>query len=73
MISNLKILRVRTSLHQATVWLPTRGTIFLISRTCLATALLVMMAVLGSSVYATDGGQTRFQPISAQLIAAVGP
>ena len=73
MISNFKILRMRTPLHQAPVWLPTRGTIFLISRTCLATALLVMMAALGSSVHATEGGQTKFQRISTQFIAALGP
>ncbi|MDH3286261.1 MAG: hypothetical protein OEP48_00830 [Betaproteobacteria bacterium] len=41
-------------------------------RACLATALLVMMAVLGQSVHAAGGGQTRFQYISAQYIAALG-
>lgn len=72
MISNLRILRVRTPLQRGTGLLPTRGTMLLISRACLATALLVMMAALGQSVHATGGGQTRFQRISTQFIAALG-
>ena len=73
MISNLRDLRVRTPLQRDTVLLPTRGAILLISRACLATALLVMMAASGQSVHAADGGQTRFQRISTQFIAALGP
>ncbi len=72
MMSNLRILRWRISLQRGTVWLPTRGTMLLISRACLATALLVMMAALGQSVHAKDGGQTKFQRISTQFIAALG-
>ena len=59
MISNLRILSVRTPSKRGTVLLPTRGTMFLVSRACLATALLVMMAALDQSVHAEDGGQTR--------------
>ena len=72
MISNLRILSVRTPSKQGTVLLPTRGTMLLISRACLATALLVMMAALDQSVHAEDGGHTRFQRISTQFIAALG-
>ncbi len=43
----------------------------LISRACLATALLVMEAAVGQS-YAADRGQTKFQRISTQYIAALG-
>ena len=71
MISHLRILRVRTPLQRGTVLWPTRGALLLISRACLATALLVMMADLGQSVHATGGGQTRFQRISTQFIAAL--
>jgi hypothetical protein len=73
MISNLGILRVRTPLQRSTIWLPTCGTMLLIGRACLATALLVMMVGLGQSVYAAGGGQPKFQRISTQYIAALGP
>ncbi len=63
---------MRTSLQQGTALLATRGTLFLICCACLATALLLMMAALGPSVYATDGGQTKFQRVSTQYIAALG-
>ncbi|MEX2492156.1 MAG: hypothetical protein WD425_10390 [Nitrospirales bacterium] len=52
--------------------MPPRGTMRLSSRACLATVLLVMMAALGQSVHATDGGQVRFQRISTQFVAALG-
>ncbi|MDH5562682.1 MAG: hypothetical protein OEY91_03535 [Nitrospirota bacterium] len=44
---------MRTPLQRDTVLLPTRGMMHLISRACLATTLLVMMAALGPSVHAT--------------------
>lgn len=72
MISNLRIFRVRTPLQRSTIWFPTRGTMLLIGRACLATALLVLIAALGQSVYAEDGGPTKFQRISTQYIAALG-
>ncbi|WNM60907.1 hypothetical protein [Candidatus Nitrospira neomarina] len=72
MISSTRILRVRTPLQQSTLWLPTLGTMLLIGRACLATAMLVMMAGLGQSVYAAGGGQPKFQRISTQYIAALG-
>ncbi|GJL62419.1 MAG: hypothetical protein NPIRA04_10730 [Nitrospirales bacterium] len=72
MISNVRTLSVRTPLPRCTVLLSTRGTMLLISLVCRVTALLVMMAALGQSVYATDGGPTKFQRIPTQFIAALG-
>ncbi len=64
---------MRTPLPRGTVlWTP-RGTILLFSRACLATTLFVMMGTLGPSVYAAEGGQTKFQRISTQFVAALGP
>ncbi len=63
---------MRTPLQRDTWLLPTCGTMLLIGRACLATALLVMMAGLGQSVYAAGGGQPKFQRISTQYIAALG-
>ena len=50
----------------------TRGTMVLIRRACLATALFVMMAALGPSVHAAGGGQVKFKRIPTQFIAALG-
>ena len=61
------------SLQRGTMLLPTCGTLFLICRACFAMSLFVVMAALDSSVYATDGSQTKFQRISTQYIAALGP
>lgn len=52
--------------------LPTRGTMLLISRLCLATALLVMMDASGPLVHAAGGGKTGFKRVSTQFIAALG-
>ncbi len=73
MISNLSKLKVRNHLQRGMVLLPTPGSMFLSCRTCLATALLVLMAALGQPVHATGGGETKFQRISTQYIAALGP
>ena len=72
MISNLRILRVRTTIQRSIIWFPTCGAMLLIGRACLATALLVIMSGLGQSVYAAGGGQPKFQRISTQYIAALG-
>ena len=50
----------------------TRGTMILIGRARLATALLVMMAALGPPVHTAGGGQVRFKRIPTQYIAALG-
>ncbi|WP_455389882.1 hypothetical protein, partial [Petrachloros mirabilis] len=44
----------------------------LIRRACLATALLVTIAAVAQPVHAAGGGQTKFQRISTQFIAALG-
>ncbi|WP_447963580.1 hypothetical protein [Nitrospira sp. Ecomares 2.1] len=71
MISNLRILRVRTPLQRSIIWLPTCGTMLLIGGACLATALLVIIASVGQSD-AADRGPTKYQRISTQYIAALG-
>ncbi|MDT3777053.1 hypothetical protein PJI16_05705 [Nitrospira sp. MA-1] len=63
---------MRTVLQGGTLLFPIRGTMLLMSRTCLVTALLVLMAGLGQSVHAADRGPTKFQRISTQYIAALG-
>ena len=63
---------MRTPLQRSTIWLPTCGTMLLIKRACLAAALLAIMAGLGQSVHAAGEGQTKFQRISTQYIAALG-
>ncbi|MDR4481734.1 MAG: hypothetical protein R3B95_00455 [Nitrospirales bacterium] len=73
MISYLRILRVRTPLQREVLFCCRHvGTMLLIGRACLATALLVMLAGLGQSVCAAGGGQPKFQRISTQYIAALG-
>lgn len=64
--------RARTLSQRGTVLVPTRGTMLPSIRACFATALLVMMAVLGQLVHAAGGGPTKFRYISAQYIAALG-
>ncbi len=72
MISELRTIRVRTPSQRGTVLEPTRRTQHLIGRACLATAFLVTMVAVGQSVHAEGGGQTRFQRIPTQFIAALG-
>jgi len=60
-------------MYSAPVLLPRRGTISLISRACLATGLLSMMAAISQPVYAAGGGHKGFQRIATQYIAALGP
>ena len=50
----------------------TRRSQRLIRRACLATALLVTIAAVAQLVHAAGGGQTKFQRISTQFIAALG-
>jgi hypothetical protein len=72
MISHLQRSRVRTPLDRGAVLWSTRGTMVLMSRACLATALLVVMAVWGPPVHAAGGGQAKFKRIPTQFIAALG-
>ncbi len=64
---------MRTPLQRSMMRLPSRGMLGLIGRACLTMALFVMIATLSPSVHATDGGQARFQRISTQFVAALGP
>jgi hypothetical protein len=72
MISGLRTIRVRTPSQRGTMLESTQRTQHLIRRACLAMALLMTMAAVGQSVPAVGGGQTRFQRISTQYIAALG-
>jgi hypothetical protein len=71
-MSILRILRVQTTLHRGAVLRSTRGTMVLIRRACLATALLVMTAALGPPVHAAGGGPAKFKRVPTQFIAALG-
>jgi hypothetical protein len=55
-----------------TIGVLTRRTQRLIRRACLATVLLVTLAAVAQLVHAAGGGQTKFQRISTQFIAALG-
>lgn len=72
MISELRTIGVRTHLHRGVVLALTRRTPRLIRRAFLATALLVTIAAVAQLVHAAGGGQTKFQRISTQFIAALG-
>ena len=70
MISELRTIGVRTHLQRGAVLALTRRTLRLIRRVRLATALLV--AAVAQPVHAAGGGQTKFQRMSTQFIAALG-
>ena len=72
MISALRTIRVRPLSQRGAKLNLIRRTQHLIGRACLATAFLMTMVGVGQSVHATDGGQTRFQPVPTQFIAALG-
>ena len=72
MISELRTIRVRTHVQQGAVSALTRRTQRLIRRACLATVLLVMISAVAQPVHAAGGGQTKFQRIATQFIAALG-
>ncbi|HWG95508.1 MAG TPA: hypothetical protein VN647_00385 [Nitrospira sp.] len=72
MISILRMIVMRTHGPRGAVFSRTRSTHRLIHRACLATALLVTIAVVAQAVQAAGGGQTKFKRISTQYIAALG-
>jgi hypothetical protein len=72
MMSALRAIGMRTHIPRGAVSACTRSTPRLIRRACLATALLVTIAVAAQAVHAADGGQTKFRRISTQYIAALG-
>ena len=72
MISALRTIEVRTHVPRGAVLALTRSMPRLIRRACLATVLLVTIAAVAQPVHAAGGGQTKFQRISTQFIAALG-
>lgn len=72
MMSILRTIVVRTHVPQDTTSERTRSTQHLIRCACLATALLVTIAVVAQVVHAAGGGRTKFMRISTQYIAALG-
>ena len=72
MIAVLRMIVMRTHGPRGAVFSRTRSTHRLIHRTCLATALLVTIAVVAQAVHAASEGQTKFRRISTQYIAALG-
>ncbi len=72
MMSERTMTGVRTRLQQGALLALTRSTSRPIRRACLATALLATIAVAAQPVQAEGGGQTKFQRISTQYIAALG-
>jgi hypothetical protein len=71
-ISELRTIEARTQLQRGSVLGLARRTPRLFRRACLATALMVTLAAAVQPVHAAGGGQTKFQRISAQFIAALG-
>jgi hypothetical protein len=72
MMSFLGRIEMRAHEPQGTVSGRTRSKQHLIHHTCLATALLMTIAVLAQVVHAAGGGQTKFKRIPTQYIAALG-
>ena len=71
-MSTLRTIGIRTHVPRDAVSAYTRSTQHLMRRACLATALLVTIAVVAQAVHASGGGQTKFRRISTQYIAALG-
>lgn len=72
MMSLLRTIGMRTHIPRGTTSERTKSMQRLIFRACLATTLLVTIAVVAQPVYAADGGQTKFKRILTQYIAALG-
>src|SRR5919112_1599864 len=72
MISELSTIGVRTHLQRGAVLAVMRRTQRLIRRAGFATALLMTITAVAQPVHGAGGGQTQFQRISRQFIAALG-
>ncbi len=72
MISELRTIGVRTHVQRGAVLTLMRNTPRHIRHACLVAALLVTIATAAQPVHAAGGGQTKFQRISTQYIAALG-
>ncbi|MGE3978302.1 MAG: hypothetical protein AB7F94_12025 [Nitrospira sp.] len=72
MMSTLRAIRMRTHVPRGTTSERARITQRLISRTCLAAALLVTIAASAQPMHAAGEGQAKFARTSTQYIAALG-
>ena len=72
MRSILKLIRIPIAVSRGTTSRLARNTPTLICRTCIATALLVTIAVVPQIGCAAGGGQAKFKRIPTQYIAALG-
>ena len=72
MMSTLRTILMRTHVPRGATSGCMRSRPRLISRACLATALLVTIGVVTHAVHAAGEGQTKFRRISTQYIAALG-
>ena len=72
MMSILSTIRMHPHIPRGAMPKRPRNTQRLLRHTCLATALLITMAIVAQAVQAADGGQTKFRRISTQYIAALG-
>ncbi len=72
MMSALRTIGLRSPIPRGAMSACTRSAQRLIRHTCLATVLLVTIAVVAQVVQAAGGGQTKFRRIATQYIAALG-
>ena len=72
MMSILKTIGMRTHVPRGHVSARTRSRQHLIHRVCLATVLLVAIAIVAQTVHAAGENQTKFKRIPTQYIAALG-
>ncbi len=72
MASILRLIRMPVSVSRDTTSRRARSTSSFSCRTCIATVVLVTMAVAAQVVDAAGGSQTKFRRISTQYIAALG-
>ena len=70
-MSTLRTIGIRALVLRVAVFASTRNRQRLVRRACLATLLLVTIAVVAQAVHA-GGGQTKFRRTSTQFIAALG-
>ena len=71
MMSALRTIGVHTQIPECDVFARTRSAQRLIRWACLATALLMMIAVTAQPMHAAGGSQTKFRRIATQYIAAL--
>lgn len=72
MMSTQRLSRIHSPVPHDAVSTCTRSIQPLLGHACLATVWFLTIAIVTQSVYAADGGQTKFRRISTQYIAALG-